>query len=113
VSFPVALLVTLAVEVPLYAAALAALRYATAARASLLGAAVNLLTHPLLWWWLGSRPPLGRFVVAEVLVWAVEAGLLWLALRGRFWTLAVVSAGANAASILAGLLAGLLVSAAA
>jgi hypothetical protein len=104
VSFPVALLVTLAVEVPLYASALAALRFTTAARAALLGAAVNLLTHPLLWWSLGERPALGRIAVAEVLVWAAEAGLLWLALRGRFGVLAVVSAGANAASILAGVL---------
>jgi len=104
VSFPAALLVTLAVEVPLYAAALAALRFATAARAALLGAAVNLFTHPLLWWWLGSRPPVGRIAVAEVLVWAAEAGLLWLAVRRGMWVLAVVSAGANAASILAGLL---------
>jgi hypothetical protein len=90
-SFPVALMVTLAVEVPLYAAALAALRFATAARAALIGAAVNLLTHPLLWWWLGSRPPLGRIAVAEVLVWAAEAGLLWLALRRRLWVLAVAA----------------------
>jgi hypothetical protein len=104
VPFPVALLVTLAVEVPLHAAALAALRFTTAARAALLGTAVNVLTHPLLWWWLGSRPPLSRIAVAEVLVWAAEAGLLWLVLRRRLWVLAVVSAGANAASILAGLL---------
>jgi hypothetical protein len=104
VSFPAALLATLAVEVPLYAVALTALGLARPARAALLGAAVNLLTHPLLWWSLAPRPGLGRFVVAEVLVWAAEAGLLWLALRRRPVVLAVVSAGANAASVLAGLL---------
>jgi hypothetical protein len=104
VSFPAALLATLAVEVPLYAAALAALGLARPVRAALLAVAVNLLTHPLLWWSLAPRPGLGRLAAAEVLVWAAEAGLLWLALRRSPVVLAVVSAGANAASILAGLL---------
>jgi hypothetical protein len=106
-SFLTALLVTLAVEVPLYVAALVALHLARPGPAVLLGVAVNAVTHPLLWWYLAPRPTLGRVVVAEVLVWAVEAGLLWLALGrrpGNLAVLAVVSAGANAASILAGAL---------
>jgi hypothetical protein len=57
-----------------------------------------------LWWSLAPRPDLGRLAVAEALVWLAEAGLLWLALRRRPLVLAVVSAGANAASLLAGLL---------
>jgi hypothetical protein len=106
-SFLAALLVTLAVEVPLYVAALVALRLARPGRAALLAVGVNLLTHPVLWWYLEPRPTPGRVVAAEVLVWAAEAGLLWLALGrrpSRLAVLAVVSAGANAASILAGVL---------
>lgn len=103
-SFPAALLATLAIEVPLYAAALTALRLARPARAALLAVAVNLLTHPLLWWWLAPRPGAGRLAVAELLVWAAEAGVLWLAVRRQPVVLAVVAAGANAASLLAGLL---------
>ena len=60
VSFPAALLVTLAVEVPLYVAALTALRLARPGRAALLAVGVNLLTHPVLWWYLTPRPALGR-----------------------------------------------------
>jgi hypothetical protein len=104
VSFPVALLVTLAVEVPLYVVALFALRLCGTGRAVLLGTAVNLLTHPVLWWCLAPRPALAALVAAEVAVWAVETGLVWLALRRAFTVLAVVCAGVNAASILAGLL---------
>jgi hypothetical protein len=100
-----ALLVTLAVEVPLYLVGLTALRLAPPLRAALLGVVVNMLTLPALWWALGPRPALGRVAVGEVIVWAAEAGLLWLAVRGRLGVLggvAVVSAGANAASILVG-----------
>ena len=103
-TFPAALLATLAVEVPLYTAALTALGLARPARAALLAAAVNLLTHPLLRWSLAPGPGPGRLGVAEALVWAAEAGLSWLVLRRRPVVLAVVSAGANAASVLAGLL---------
>jgi hypothetical protein len=106
VSFAAALLLTLAIEVPLYVAALTALRLARPIRAAVLAAAVNLLTHPVLWLLLAPEPALGTLVAAEVVVWAAEAGLLWLALRPRpaVPLVAVVSAGANAASILAGLL---------
>jgi hypothetical protein len=99
-----ALLATLAVEVPLYVAALVALTLAAPLRAALLAGAVNLLTHPARWWALDSRPPIGRVAAGEIVVWAVEAGVLWLALRREPVVLLVVSAGANAASILAGVL---------
>jgi hypothetical protein len=108
-----ALLLTLAVEVPLYVAALVALRLAPFRRALPLAMAVNLLTHPVLWWTLGDRPPVLRIAAAEVLVWLVEAALLGLALRRRpaltgptarrhLAVIALVAAGANAGSILAG-----------
>jgi hypothetical protein len=97
-----ALLLTLAVEVPLYVAALVGLRLAPWWRALLLSTVANLLTHPVLWWALGDRPSLPAVAVAEVAVWLAEAGLLWLAIRRDPWVLLVVAAGANAASILTG-----------
>ena len=105
-SFPAALLLTLAVEVPLYVAALTALLLARPVRAGMLAVAVNLVTHPVLWLLLAPRPSPGALVGAEVAVWAVEGVLVWLALRRRpgLPVMAVVSAGANAASILAGVL---------
>ena len=97
-----ALLLTLAVEVPLYVAALAALGLAPWRRALLLAVVVNLLTHPVLWSVLGERPPVLRVAAAEVLVWLVEAALLGLAVRRRPALVALVAAGANAGSVLAG-----------
>ena len=102
-SFPAALLLTLAVEVPLYAAALIALRLCRPALAVATAAGVNLLTHPALWWLLAPQPSVARVAAAELAVWVAETALLWLVVRRRPGVLAVVSAGANAASVLAGL----------
>ncbi|MFC4998767.1 hypothetical protein ACFPIJ_13090 [Dactylosporangium cerinum] len=99
-----ALLLTLAVEVPLYVLALTALRLATPARAALLGVAVNLLTHPVLWWLLAPRPSAGRLWGAEAAVVVVEAAVLLLACRRDPALLLVTSLGANAVSVLMGLL---------
>jgi hypothetical protein len=98
-----ALLLTLAVEVPLYVLALTALRFATAGRAVLLGVAVNLLTHPLLWWSLAPSPSAGALWGAEAAVVVAEAAVLWLATRRDPALLLVASLGANAASLLIGL----------
>lgn len=97
-----ALLLTLAVEVPLYVVALVGLRLASWRRSVLLAVGVNLVTHPVLWAALGERPALGWVVLAEALVWAAEALVLWVALRRGFVVLCVLSVGANAASVLAG-----------
>jgi hypothetical protein len=99
-----ALLLTLAVEVPLYVLALRALRLATTRRAALLGVMVNLLTHPVLWWFLAPRPSTGRFWAAEAAVVVAEAAMLWLACRRDPALLLMTSLGANAASVLIGLL---------
>lgn len=99
-----ALLLTLAVEVPLYVAALVSLRLAPLWRAVALALLVNLLTHPVLWSALGERPPVLRVAAAEIVVWLVEAAILWLAVRRRPGLIALVAAGANAGSILAGAL---------
>lgn len=99
-----ALLLTLAVEVPLYAVALRALGLATWRRAALLGVLVNLLTHPLLWWFLAPRPAAGRLWGAEAAVVVAEAAVLWVACRRDPALLLVTSLGANATSVLIGLL---------
>jgi hypothetical protein len=104
VSQPTALLLTLAVEVPLYVAALVALRLARFWPALALAVLVNALTHPVLWQTLGPHPALARVAVAEVVVWLVEAAILGLAIRRRPTLIALLAAGANAASILAGAL---------
>jgi hypothetical protein len=73
-------------------------------RAALLGLGVNLVTHPVLWWLLAPRPTLALFALAELAVCAVEALLLWCWLRRDLALLAVLSVGANATSVLVGLL---------
>jgi hypothetical protein len=98
-----ALLLTLAVEVPLYVLALTALRVATPRRALLLGVGVNLLTHPVLWWSLAPTPSAAALWGAEAAVVVVEAAALWLACRRDPVLLLVASLGANAASLLIGL----------
>lgn len=107
-----ALLLTLAVEVPLYVAALVSLKLVSARWALLVAVAANLVTHPALWWALGSRPALLAVALAEVAVWLVEALLFWLAVRRSPGLLLVVAAGANAASILAGVVTAALADAA-
>lgn len=107
-SYPVALALTLAVEVPVYAAAL---RWGWAApwRRALAGAlGVNLVTHPLLWWALGPLTGLSAYplvlVFAELVVCGAEAVLLAWWLRRRDLLLGVLAVTANAASVLAGLI---------
>ncbi|WP_238012454.1 hypothetical protein KZZ52_58970 [Dactylosporangium sp. AC04546] len=99
-----ALALTLLVEVPLYTVALVGTRLAEWRRAATLGLLVNLLTHPVLWWYLAPRPSATRFWAAEAVVVLVEAGVLAAALRRDRLLLIVVSVGANACSVLMGLL---------
>jgi hypothetical protein len=104
-----ALLLTVAVETPLYVAALVALRLAGPLPATALGVGVNLLTHPVLWRVLTVHPTQPWFVLAEGCVCLVEAVVLWLAVRRDPVLLLVLGIGANAASVAVGLLVGLLV----
>lgn len=116
-SYLAAFALTLAVEVPIYAAGLAAIGVGWV-RAVWYGCVVNLVTHPPLWWTmrpLSVRPAYpGLLLGAELAVCAVEWALLVL-LTGRtsprvsrrpdgVLSLAVLSLTANAASTLAGLL---------
>lgn len=100
---------TLAVEVPLYAVLLPRRAPVTAARAVAIGVLVNVVSHPLLWFglqpvgrWAGA-PTLAAVVVAELVVWLLEAAAVRvLAGVDVRWALAV-TAVANAASLGAGL----------
>ncbi|MFD0528308.1 hypothetical protein [Kitasatospora arboriphila] len=126
--YPLALALTLLVEVPLYTAALAGLGRVRPARAALAGAAVNGLTHPVLWWSLrhAAAGPAAAywtaFALAEASVCAVEAVLAGLLTAGRAAPavrpdartgtvrlpgplLAAASLTANASSVLVGMLA--------
>jgi hypothetical protein len=104
----VALALTLAVEVPL---GTLALRYGCGIptwRAARLCVAVNLATHPVLWWGLalgpaGSAYPL-MWTGAEVAACAVEWALLRWRIGRDTALLAVIAVGTNAASVAAGLL---------
>ncbi|MFJ3788161.1 hypothetical protein [Kitasatospora sp. NPDC090091] len=114
--YPSALTLTLLVEAPLYTVALVRAGGVRPARAATAAVLVNLATHPLLWWSVSHRTGgtaaayWTAFAVGEAAVCATEAALLrplaGLRLRGPLpWALAGT---ANAASMLAGLLAGLL-----
>ncbi|MEV6212809.1 hypothetical protein [Kitasatospora sp. NPDC051914] len=122
--YPLALALTLLVEVPLYTAALTCTAAVTApvpvgpaakaARVVLAGAAVNLVTHPVLWWLLrqAADGPAAAywtaFALAETSVCLVEAGLLAVLLRPSRPPLPLLGAAAltaNAGSVLVGLLA--------
>ncbi|MEU7865840.1 hypothetical protein [Dactylosporangium sp. NPDC049140] len=98
-----ALLLTLAVEVPLYTAALVALKLAKPAKAAALGVLVNLLTHPALWLFLSHHPD--RLWPAEVTATAIEAFVLIKAIKTDKLLLTLIAVGANAASLLIGLTA--------
>jgi hypothetical protein len=106
-DYLVAFGVTLAVEVPLVTAALAGLWRVPWRRGVLAAAAVNLASHPPLWWSLvgwTDRPWYGvALLVAEVLACALEFALLTRVARGQRWLLALVCVGVNAASLAAGM----------
>lgn len=104
--YPLALALTLLVEVPVYVLAVTVSAPVRRWRIVAVAVGVNLLTHPPLWWVLsGSGPahPL-TFAVAEAAVCLVEGALLALTLRLP-WTVALAAAvAANAASVLIGFL---------
>lgn len=108
--YVLALVITLAVEVPIYLAAFHYLRGVGSGhdgrilpgwRGLVAALAVNLATHPALWLVLSARPT--WFLMAEAVVCLVEGGLLWLLARRRDLGLLLVTAVvANTASVLAG-----------
>lgn len=109
-SYPPALALTLAVEVPVYVAALTATAAPGVRRAAGAAVLVNVVTHPLLWWFLGRAAELPAatyrpvFAAAESAVCLVEGALVARLLRLRGAVPYAASVAANAASVLAGLL---------
>jgi hypothetical protein len=105
-SYAWALALTLAVEVPIYAAALRAARLLPIGPAAVVGLAVNLVTHPFVWLLLLGAGAVYRpvFAVLEVSAWLVEAGLVYLRVERDGRPILLVALVANTGSILAGLL---------
>jgi hypothetical protein len=93
---------TVAVELPVYVTGLTALRLLSWRRAVVAGLAVNVATHPVLWWFLTGHPR--RWVAAELVVCGAEALMLFGAVRRDLVVLVFLSIAANAASLLAGFL---------
>lgn len=101
-------MITLALEIPIYAIELRRAYGTSLVSGSGGGLAVNLISHPLAF--LAIAPaiypllgPTGSLLTVEVIVWLGEAGLVWLWLGSRPATVAVVSLLANSASLLIGL----------
>ena len=109
VPYPLALMITLGVEVPIYVGVLSCAGLLRGWRAWLAAVAVNIFTHPLAWITLTAHPDwlvpveLGVCLVEAALLWS--AGVAWGAARrgdsGLFLLAALV---ANTASVLAGIL---------
>jgi hypothetical protein len=107
-EYLLALGVTLAVEVPLVTLALVGLWRVPLRRAVTAAVAVNLATHPVLWWSLAPWTDRDWFgialALAEVLACAVEFALLARLLTTDRRLLALLCVGVNAASLAAGML---------
>lgn len=108
-SYVLALVLTVAVEAPLYGVALARIGAAAARESAGAGVIVNLVSHPVAWLvaWPVLRTvldPMPSFVVVEALV---AAGEWWGLRRWRPFDPALLAAVVllvNAASIIAGAL---------
>ncbi|MFC5753597.1 hypothetical protein [Actinomadura rugatobispora] len=109
-GYPAALALTLAVELPVYAVALRVLLRARLLPVLAAAVAVNLVTHPLVWWALGAAArSRGGYEIAllpvEIAAWLAEAALLGALLRRPGRACLHAALAANAASLLAGLVA--------
>jgi hypothetical protein len=108
-SWPIAFVLTLAVEAPVY---VLGTRRSLSWPAALGGAAAaNLATHPLAFWWIARARSWARFGVTELAVTCIESFVLWLIARVlrrdrplRWTEAAMVSVSANALSAGIGLL---------
>jgi hypothetical protein len=102
VPYPLALALTLVVEVPVFVVVFQFAGLLPGWRAWTGAVGVNLVTHPVVWLLLSARP--GWFVPAELGAAAVEALLLWAWTRRDLALLALTAVVANTASVLAGVL---------
>ena len=103
---------TCVIEAIAYLAAFSALGYSadgprgrlTRSHAVLLVLTVNLVTHPLLWWFASSTGSFGGVLLAEVAVVGVEGTIVALVIRGEWLWAYLAATLANAVSFLVGLL---------
>ena len=107
IEYLIALLLTLAIEIPIVAFGLARWYRVPAARGASIGAVASLLTHPIVWFALpGLLSPavggLGYLLAAEGFAWLVEAGIFWLATRRDPVRPLLLSLVANAGSFVVG-----------
>jgi hypothetical protein len=101
VPYPLALVITLGVETPLYLAVLSTAGLRRGVRAAAAAVGVNILTHPLAWALLTAHP--GWFLPVEAGACLVEAVLLWFLVGRRdAGVLTLAAVVANAASVLVG-----------
>lgn len=103
IEYAVALLLTLAIEVPIATAGLARWYRVPPSRGVLIAAGANLLTHPIVWfvlpgWLVPVAGSLGYLLIAEAFAWLTEAGIFWLAARRDPVGLLLLSLVANLAS---------------
>lgn len=101
-----ALLLTVAVETPLYGLALRRYPGRPWRQALAAGLLVNLSSHPIAWLLLyrADEPDATAFVLVEVFAVAWEAGWLWLWLRRAPALLTALALAANAVSLALGAL---------
>lgn len=99
--YPLALVITLVVEVPVYLVVFRFAGFLAGWRGFTAAVGVNLATHPAAWWLLSSHP--GLLVPVEAVVVAVEAALLFALVRRELALLALTALVANAGSLFVGL----------
>lgn len=96
--------ITVAVEMLWYVGGLTGIVGLRWYSALALAIVVNVVTHPLAWWLLSPDPTLLQLLLIEVGVTLAEAAMLAVAVRRELATLALLSLGANASSLLTGLI---------
>ena len=107
IEYAAALLLTLAIEIPIAAGGMVRWYRVPARRGAWIAAGASVLTHPVVWFVLpGLLVPtvgsLGYLVAAEASAWLIEAGIFWLAIRRDLVGLLLLSLLANLASFGAG-----------
>lgn len=107
IAYAIALLLTLAIEIPIVAVGLARWYRVPAALGVPIAGVASLLTHPVVWFVLpGLLTPTiggpGSLLVAEGFAWLVETAIFWLATRRDPVGLLLLSLVANVASFTVG-----------
>ena len=105
--YAVALALTLAIETPIVALALARWYRVRPARGAALALIGSVLTHPIVWFVLPAPlipavGSLGYLLAAEGFAWLAEAAVFWLATRRDPFGLLLVSLMANTSSFMVG-----------